>query len=69
MTKHVQAWHVKQSRKDDDDVIGKVLHSMVPRRTILILLERSVRGLIAEQEGHLGFAGGWKIAMYKGGED
>ena len=35
MTKHVQAPHVKQSHKDNDDVIGKVLHSMVPRCAFL----------------------------------
>lgn len=44
MTKHVQAWHVKQSRKDDDDVIGKALHSMVPRRTILNLFGEKRKG-------------------------
>jgi len=69
MTKHVQAPHVKKSHKDNDDVIGIVLHSMVPRFAFLNHLERSGKGLVAVQRGYLEFGGGWKLVMYKCGED
>ena len=69
MTQHVRAQHVKQSRSDKEDVVGKVFQSMVPRCACVTCLEKSTRGLVAEQERHLGFAGGWKIVMYKCRED
>lgn len=36
---------------------------------VLSCLERKVRDLVAVQKEDLGFAGGWRIVMYKCGED